>query len=130
GSKLALRGEYIDFILIQVKPKIFYKFGCCLRSWIIEYIPHPAHKFVQRLRASALFIFPVSGQALFCNIVHLLGTYLHLYLPPLLGYYRSMERLVAICFGDRNKITKPFGNGRIPICDDGVYAPAIFLGMW
>src|SRR5699024_10628674 len=77
--------------------------------------------------ALTLFVLPVGGQTFLGNIVHLPGTNLHFYFTTLLGDNGGMQRLIAVGLGHRYKISDPFGNGRIPISDNGIYPPAVFF---
>src|SRR5699024_2363659 len=38
-----------------------------------------------------------------------------------------MQRLVAVGLGHRYKISETFGNGGVPISDNGIYPPAVFF---
>src|SRR5690625_3219780 len=89
------------------------------------------HKFVELITpiGTPLLVFPVSGKSLLCNIIHFSGANLHFHLPPFLRNDSGVERLIAVGLRNGYKVPKTFGDRCVPICDDGVDAPAILFGV-
>src|SRR5690625_7123947 len=89
------------------------------------------HKFVELITpiGTPLLVFPVSGKSLLCNIIHFPGANLHFHLPPFLRNDSGVERLIAVGLQNGYKVPKTFGDRCVPICDDGVDAPAILFGV-
>ncbi len=75
----------------------------------------------------SFFVFPVSGQSFFRDLIHPAGTDLYFHPFPLRAHYRSMKSLIPIGFGITEPVAQPFRRRIVLICDHGINFPAIFF---
>ena len=95
---------------------------------VIKYFLDGANPFVEFhvfIGASAFFVFPVSGKALLCDVVHPVRSYLYLYPLSLLRHQRGVESLVAIGLGMVDPVAQPVGMALVDLVEGYVNLEAL-----
>ena len=116
GDDLALRGAGVDLLRVEVHLEgIDEVEGVGQILLGLDQAAQPAHVVVfARIGALALLVFPVGGNPLLGDPMHLLGPDLYLEMMPLLTDHRSVERLVAVLPRGRDKVLDPVVE-RLPV---------------
>ena len=96
----SLRGKYEDFRSVEVQlDGIEEVHGVWL--WIVQNFLDGAQPVVQFILVLGIFatflVFPVSGKAFFCHLVHAVASDLYLYPSTQFTHQGNVESLVAVC---------------------------------
>ena len=70
--------------------------------------------------AIALLIFPMGGKSLLCNLIHAVGTNLHLYPSALITHKSHMESLIAISLRMTEPVTQTVRMRLVKLCDSHI----------
>ena len=100
GLEVAFRGEDENFRCKQVQFDGIEKIDG-VRLWVVQNFldgTQPFFQFALVLTASAFFIFPVCGKALFGYIIHPLAAYLHFYPLAFVAHQSYVKCLIAVGF--------------------------------
>ena len=93
----------------------------------LDELTQPEKIFVVVFRADAsLFVFPVRGDALLRDEIHLLRSDLHFERLPFLGDDRRVQRLIEVRFRHRDVVLDPARNGTPHLMNDAEACVAVF----
>ena len=106
----------------------------CVGLWVVEDFLDSREPvvefriFINSLYArlqSLLLILPVGSEALLCHLVHVVGTYLHLYPFTLLRHERHVQSLIAVCLRVVHPVAQTVGVRLVYLTDCDVYLEAL-----
>ncbi len=109
-ANIALRGEHINFASIEVQAKSVHKLHSV---GVVGCVEHIFQRLEPRIEVGQLvgasFVFPVRRQAVFGNLVHALGTNLHLHPVAFVAHQRNMQCLVTVGFWCAEPVARAVG---------------------
>ncbi len=124
-QQVALRGEGIDLVLVEVELELVHHLQ------VVACLQGGADRGEPLLHAAAVglhaLVAPVGGEAVLGHLVHALGADLHLHPLLLRTEHGDVETLVAIGLRHADPVAQALRVGLVHVGDDGVGLPTLHL---
>ena len=126
-SHLALRREDVDLLRIQLDAQVLHELLRVAHLLLpLEQLPQPLEVLLVALGAEPAFlVFPVRGDALLGDAMHLLGPNLHLERQPALADDRRVQRLIAVRPRHRDEVLESARHRRPHLMNDAEHRVAV-----
>ena len=127
-ADVAFRGKYEYLSSIEVEFKSIHELDSIGEVACVEHLLDGLEPLVEvGLFLFACFVFPVSSQALFGDIVHTLATDLHLNPVATRTHNSDVESLIAIRLRSVDPVASAVGVRSVDACNGRISHPAISL---